>query len=164
MIRLIKCALALFLGLFCMTYALQNVFNLSSAYGFVVADDQHGRAHVAYPNSVGPAVTAPGSWSGRYCGSSFSASSRPAPRPSRAFMDMWSARNADAAVFNPSKKWAITGAGIGIDYLVRLLPRHRRRLLPDVADRGWQRYHSVTLACSSLMCGVLAIWLSMEDD
>ena len=58
MIRTFKIALAVFIALFCLTYAAQNLMNLQAAHGFVglmtsMAD------HVAYPNHIGPPIKSP---------------------------------------------------------------------------------------------------------
>ena len=58
MIRLIKIALAAFASLFCLFYALQNIVNLQSAFGFVAYIGSMAD-HPAYPQSFGPAVTSP---------------------------------------------------------------------------------------------------------
>jgi predicted small integral membrane protein len=56
LIRYLKIDLAIFIALFCLFYATQNIFNLEAAYGFVALMLSMD-GHVAYPNHFGPAVT-----------------------------------------------------------------------------------------------------------
>ncbi len=112
MIRLIKVAIAAFIALFCLFYAIQNIMNLQAGHGFVglmtsMAD------HVAYPNHFGPAITSPAIvWilfgiiiAGELCAGLLAA---------RGAMSMWSARNADADAFNGAKTHAYAACGVAI--------------------------------------------------
>lgn len=56
--RLLKIALAASASAFCLFYAVQNLFNLDPAFGFVqLMVGMEG--HEAYPNHFGPAVRSP---------------------------------------------------------------------------------------------------------
>lgn len=112
MIRLIKIGLAAFASLFCLFYALQNIVNLQSAFGFVAYIGSMAD-HPAYPQAFGPAVTSPALiwillWiiigleliAGLLAG--------------KGAVDMLLARNGTAVDFNAAKKWAIAGCGVGV--------------------------------------------------
>ncbi|MEQ8206194.1 MAG: DUF2165 family protein, partial [Woeseia sp.] len=58
MVRIIKSALAAFVALFCLMYALQNIVNLNAAYGFVAAVLTMSD-HAVYSSHFGPAITSP---------------------------------------------------------------------------------------------------------
>ena len=112
MIRLLKMLLTLFVGLMCIIYALQNIFNLGAAFWFV--ETIAGMAnHEAYPNSFGPAVTSPVLvwiilWiiiASELAAGAFAI---------KGFLDMWGARNADADTFNNAKKFGVVGALFGV--------------------------------------------------
>jgi predicted small integral membrane protein len=58
LVRVLKVGLALFIALFCIFYAAQNVFNLQNAHWFVstvLAMD----GHELYPKHFGPAISSP---------------------------------------------------------------------------------------------------------
>ena len=58
LVRVLKVGLALFIALFCIFYATQNVFNLQSAHWFVstvLAMD----GHELYAKHFGPAISSP---------------------------------------------------------------------------------------------------------
>ena len=112
MIRLIKVAIAAFVSLFCLFYALQNIVNLQAGHGFVglmtsMAD------HAAYPNHFGPPITSPVLvWimfalivAGELLAGILAA---------RGAFAMWSARSADADAFNASKTPAYAACGVAI--------------------------------------------------
>lgn len=110
--RSLKIVLAVFTALFCLMYAVQNLFNLQSAYSFV-ALMVGMEGHQAYPKHFGPAITAPVLiWimltiiivleilAGLLA--------------AKGSIDLWSARNADAAAFNAAKRYALLGTGLGV--------------------------------------------------
>jgi predicted small integral membrane protein len=110
--RLLKFSLIVFVSLFCLMYAAQNLVNLGPAYSFVnsvisMAD------HTAYPTSFGPALS--GSFltwlilaiiivleilAGLLAG--------------KGAMDMWNARHESAAEFNAAKKYGVIGCGVAL--------------------------------------------------
>ena len=112
MIRLIKIAIAAFIALFCLFYAIQNLMNLPAGHGFVglmtsMAD------HVAYPNHFGPPITSPALvWIMFFLiiGGELLAGVLAA----RGAYNMWSARKADADAFNASKTYAYAACGVAI--------------------------------------------------
>ncbi|MGD8326861.1 MAG: DUF2165 family protein [Sphingomonadales bacterium] len=57
-LRLIKCALAAFLGLLGFIYGLENIANLDAAYN-VISTVLSMAGHEYYPNSIGPAISSP---------------------------------------------------------------------------------------------------------
>lgn len=112
MLRLIKIAIAVFIALFCLMYAFQNLFNLQAAHGFVglmtsMAD------HVAYPNHFGPAISSSVVvWlmlaiiiAGELLAGLLAA---------KGALTMWQARNSDADTFNAAKTYALAACGVAI--------------------------------------------------
>lgn len=111
-IRHFKCLFVLLLALMCLFYAFQNIANIDACYQ-AIAYVLSMQEHAVYPDSIIPTIEASflvwfvviliivteilaglvllkGAW------------------------DLWSARLADAMVFNQAKKYALIGAGIGI--------------------------------------------------
>jgi predicted small integral membrane protein len=132
MIRWMKIVLAAFVAAFCLLYALQNIVNLGQAYGFVaVMVGMEGQE--AYPAHIGPAVEAPFLiWTMLWI--IIVAELTAGVLAARGSWDLFRARHGDAAQFQAARRFAVMGAGLGGDSLVRYLRRHWRRLLPDVAD------------------------------
>jgi predicted small integral membrane protein len=160
MIRLLKCTLALFVALFCIMYALQNVVNLQAAHGFValvVGMD----GHLAYPNHFGPAITSPALiwlmlWIiiiGEFTAGLLAA---------KGALDMWKARGADAATFNTSKKFGILGAGVAVLVWFGLFAA-----VGGPYFQMWQTEAGLNAVRDAshfvMLHGVIAIYLSMRD-
>ena len=112
MIRWLKIALAAFVSVFCLFYALQNIVNHSQAMWFVQTMVSM-QGHEAYPDSIIPAVRSPiivgvMLWiiilleltAGYLAG--------------KGAFDMFMARNADPETFNASKTNALAGALVGV--------------------------------------------------
>jgi predicted small integral membrane protein len=110
--RYLKIDLALFLALFCLFYATQNVVNLDQAFGAVsyvlsMAD------HQAYPDHFGPPLTsAPLVWLAviviialEFTAGIFAA---------KGTWDLWAARKQDAALFNEAKRWITLAGGMAL--------------------------------------------------
>ncbi len=161
MIRLIKIALTAFVGLMCITYALQNIFNLPAAYWFV--ETMAGMAgHEAYPGHVGPPVTAaPIIWAILWI---IILSELAAGAASfKGMMDLWSSRNADAATFNAAKKWGIVGAGLGV--IVWFGYFHG---IGGAYFQMWQTEAGANALMGAfqyaMMCGLVALLLMQKDD
>ena len=111
-IRYLKIALVAFVSLLCLLYAAQNVVNLQAAYGFVYAALSMAD-HAVYPDSLGPAITVSVLvWAALVfiIALEFAAGLVAA----KGAWDLWSARNAPAAVFNGAKTYAVLGCGLGI--------------------------------------------------
>jgi len=112
MIRTFKIALAMFIALFCLTYAAQNLMNLQSAHGFVglmtsMAD------HVAYPNHIGPPIKSPAVvWVFLFV--IIAAELLAGLLGGKGAWDMWKARNSDADTFNSAKTYAMAACGVAI--------------------------------------------------
>lgn len=111
-VRYLKIVLVGFVALLCLLYAAQNVVNLQAAYGFVYAALSMAD-HVAYPDSLGPAITAPALvWAALIfiIALEFTAGLVAA----RGAWDLWVARNAPPATFNEAKTYAVLGCGLGL--------------------------------------------------
>ena len=112
MMRLIKVLLAVFVAIFCIGYAVQNIVNLQAAHGFVayvasMAD------HGAYPAHFGPAITSSAlTWIMLWIiialemGAGLLAA--------KGAYDLFTARSATADDFNAAKSCAMAGCGVGI--------------------------------------------------
>lgn len=112
MIRVIKIILAVFASAFCLMYALQNLFNLEAAYGFV-AMMATMEGHAAYPNHFGPAITSPLLiWSMLWI--IISLELLAGLLSAKGAFDMWRARGAEAGQFNAAKKYVLAGTGVGM--------------------------------------------------
>lgn len=112
MIRYIKILMAASVALFCLFYALQNIWNLDAATWFV-SYTTGMEGHDKYPNHFGPAVTSSALhtvmlWiiilleitAGLLA--------------AKGTFDLFKARNASADEFNAAKTYAIAGCGVGI--------------------------------------------------
>lgn len=112
MTRLLKFSLMVFVSLFCLMYAAQNLVNLGPAHNFVLSVISMAD-HTAYPSSFGPALG--GSvltWlilaiivgleilAGLLAG--------------KGAMDMWNARHESAEEFNASKHYGLMGCGVAL--------------------------------------------------
>ena len=111
-IRQLKILLVGFISLLCLAYAGQNIANLDAAYGsfaYVMSNADHA----VYGSSFIPAITSPALlWIALILvvGCEFLAGILAA----KGAFSMWSARNAPAAEFTESKKYALLGCGLGI--------------------------------------------------
>ena len=109
---MIKIAIAAFVALFCIFYALQNIVNLQAGHGFVALMASMAD-HVGYPRHFGPAVTSSTLvWlmlaiiiAGELLAGTLAA---------RGAFDMWRSRNSDADTFNGAKTYAIAACGVAI--------------------------------------------------
>ena len=112
MMRYIKIALAAFAALFCLFYALQNIFNLGPAEWFV-GTMAGMEGHEAYPNTFGFAVKSPilvklMLWiiiigeltAGLLAG--------------KGAIDLFRARNGSGESFNAAKTYALAGTGLAV--------------------------------------------------
>ena len=161
MIRLLKCLLALFVTLFCIFYALQNVVNLQAAYGFV-ALIVGMEGHVAYPDHFGPAISSPALiWIMLWIIIllEFSAGLLAA----KGAFAMWDARNADAAAFNAAKKFGILGAGCAVLVWFGLFAAFAGPYF-----QMWQTEAGLNAVRDAsqfaMLNGVIMIYLSMRDE
>ena len=161
MVRILKSALALFVGLLCIIYALQNIFNLGAAFWFVETMASM-TGHESYPDHVGPPVTAPALvWAilwiiivSELAAGSFAI---------KGFMDMWSARNADADAFNGAKRFAIVGSLLGVviwfGYFHAIGGAYFQMSATQAGSQallGAFQY--------SMLCGLVAVLLTQKDD
>ncbi len=112
MVRIIKSALAAFVAMFCLMYAMQNIVNLDEAYGFVASvltmSDQ-----AVYPSHFGPAITSPALiWAALIVIITLEIIA--GALAGKGALDLWMARKGDAATFNHSKTFAIAGCGVAV--------------------------------------------------
>ncbi len=161
MIRLLKTVLALSLAVFCLFYAIQNVFNLQAAYGFVALMTSM-EGHVAYPEHFGPAITSPAiNWIILWIIilSEFAAGLL----AGKGAIDMWGARSADAATFKEAKRFGILGAGLGVVIWFGYFSA-----IGGAYFQMWQTQAGSpplnNAAQFVMMCGLVMIYLSMDDD
>ncbi len=110
--RFIKIFLAIFVALFCLFYATQNVWNLSAGHWFV-GHMASMEGHEAYPAHFGPPVTSPAMvWvmfsiiiALEYLAGLLAA---------KGAWDMWLARGDSAERFNHAKAYALIACGVGM--------------------------------------------------
>ena len=112
MIRLIKIAIAAFIALFCLFYALQNLVNLQAGHGFVALMASMAD-HAAYPKHFGPAITS-GALVWILFGIIIAGELLAGSLAARGAFNMWQARRGDATTFNASKRYAFAACGIAI--------------------------------------------------
>ena len=112
MIRTTKIALAVFVALFCLMYAAQNLMNLGAAQGFVgLMTSMTG--HEAYPRHFGPPITAAGLvW--LMLAIIIALELLAGLLAAKGAIDMWRARKAVASEFNESKRYAILACGVAV--------------------------------------------------
>lgn len=161
MIRLLKVALTLCVALMCLFYAIQNVVNLQAAYSFVALMTSMD-GHVAYPETFGFAVTSPAiNWlilwiiilteftAGVVAG--------------KGAFDMWQARSADAAAFKSAKKLGILGSGLGViiwfGYFTVIGGAFFQMWQTEAGNQPLRDAFQFVM-----MCGLVMLFLSMDDD
>ena len=112
MIRLIKIAMVASVSLFCLMYALQNIWNLDAANWFV-SYTTGMEGHDKYPNHFGPAVTTPALHS-IMLWIIIALEITAGLLAAKGAFDLFKARNGSADEFNGAKTYAIAGCGVGI--------------------------------------------------
>ena len=112
MIRYLKICLVLFVAIFCLMYAGQNLVNLHAAFDFV-ADIVSMGNQVVYPRSFGPAIHSPAFIWILLC-IIITLEIVAGLLAVKGAMDLWKVRNADATAFNNAKTFAILGAGMAV--------------------------------------------------
>jgi len=112
MIRIIKIALAASVALFCLMYALQNIWNLDAA-GWFVSYTTGMAGHDKYPSHFGPAVTIPALHS-IMLWVIIALEITAGLLAAKGAFDLFKARNGSADEFNGAKTYAIAGCGVGI--------------------------------------------------
>lgn len=112
MIRMLKAVLLLFVALFCLVYAAQNLANLEAGYGFVSGMTAM-EGHAAYPGRIGPAVTSPTLiWAMLWL--IIALEILAGLCAIRGAWDLWRLRRNSAEVFNRGKRWGVLGCGLGM--------------------------------------------------
>lgn len=110
--RILKIALAASVALFCLMYALQNLFNLGPAFNFVqLMVGMEG--HAVYPSSFGFAVTSP-FVIGAMLGLIILLEILAGLLAAKGAFDLWKVRAASAEAFNAKKDYALLGAGLAV--------------------------------------------------
>jgi len=161
MMRLIKVLLAVFVAIFCIGYAVQNIVNLQAAHGFVayvasMAD------HGAYPAHFGPAITSSAlTWIMLWIiialemGAGLLAA--------KGAYDLFTARSATADDFNAAKSCAMAGCGVGIIVWFGLFSA-----IAGTYFQMWQTEAGLNAlrdaSMFSVQLGVVLLVLAMKDD
>lgn len=112
MIRYIKILMSASVALFCLCYALQNIWNLDAANWFV-AYTTSMEGHEKYPSHFGPAVTS-AALQGIFLWIIIALEFAAALLAAKGTFDLIKARNGSADEFNGAKTYAIAGCGVGI--------------------------------------------------
>ena len=112
LVRFLKTLLALFIALFCLFYATQNVFNLQSAHWFV-STVLAMEGHELYPGHFGPAVGSPTlAWIALWV--IIALEYLAGALALKGTWDMWSARAEPAGVFQQKKYFVLASAGVAL--------------------------------------------------
>ena len=161
MTRIIKALLALFVGLMCIFYALQNLVNLGGAFWFVETMASMAN-HEAYPNGFGPAVTSSALvWIILWI--IIISELAAGGLAIKGSIDMWGARNANADAFNSAKKLGIAGALLGV-----LIWFGYFHAIGGAYFQMWQTEAGANALNGAfqyaMMCGLVAILLTQKDD
>ena len=112
MIRIIKILMAASVALFCLMYALQNVWNLEAASWFV-SYTTGMEGHENYPSHFGPAITS-SALHGIMLWIIIALEVTAGALAAKGAFDLFKARNGSADDFNGAKTYAIAGCGVGI--------------------------------------------------
>ena len=112
MIRTIKILMAASVALFCLVYALQNIWNLDAARWFV-SYTTGMEGHDKYPSHFGPAITSP-LIHGIMLWIIIALEITAGLLAAKGAYDLFQARDGSAEEFNAAKTYAIAGCGIGI--------------------------------------------------
>ena len=156
-----KCGLTFLVGLMCIIYALQNVFNLGAAYWFVETMASMA-GHELYPNHLGPPVTSPALvwvilWIiiiSELAAGAFAI---------KGFRDMWAARNAQSDAFHAAKKFGIVGALFGV-----LIWFGYFHAIGGAYFQMWQVEAGANALNGAfqyaMLCGLVAVLLMQKDD
>ena len=112
LVRVLKVGLALFIALFCIFYATQNVFNLQSAHWFV-STVLSMEGHESYPKHFGPAITSPAlAWIALWI--IIALEYVAGVLAVKGAWDMWRARLEPSAGFQRSKRCVMASAGVAL--------------------------------------------------
>ena len=112
MIRYIKILMAASVALFCLFYALQNIWNLDAATWFV-SYTTGMEGHEKYPGHFGPAITSSAMHS-IMLWIIIALEITAGLLAAKGTLDLFKARNGPADEFNAAKTFAIAGCGVGI--------------------------------------------------
>jgi len=159
--RFLKIDLAIFIGLFCLFYATQNIVNLQSAHWFV-ATMLSMEGHELYPAHFGPAVTSPAlTWLALWIiivleyFAGFLAL--------KGAWDMWISRKATASNFHTAKKYVTAAAGVALFVWFGLFSAIGGAYL-----QMWQTEAGTGALQGSFWylasIGIVALFINMHDD
>ena len=112
MIRYLKILMTVSVALFCLMYALQNIWNLDAATWFV-SYTTGMEGHDKYPSHFGPAITTPALHS-IMLWIIIALEITAGLLAAKGAFDLFKARNGSADEFNGAKTYAIAGCGVGI--------------------------------------------------
>lgn len=112
LMRYLKIILALFIALFCLFYATQNLFNLKSAHWFV-STTLAMEGHELYPGHFGPAIRSPVlAWVALW--TIIVLEYLAAALAFRGAWDMWQARKEPSGDFQEKKYYVMASAGVAL--------------------------------------------------
>ena len=110
--RYLKMVLAIFIALFCLFYATQNLFNLPAAHWFV-STMLGMEGHEAYPAHFGPAITSPTlAWIALWI--IIALEFLAGLLALKGAWDLWAARKGTAAQFQAAKRCVMNSVGVAL--------------------------------------------------
>ena len=112
LIRYLKIDLALFIALFCLFYATQNLFNLQSAHWFV-STTLAMEGHELYPGHFGPTINSPVmAWTALWI--IIALEYFAGLLALKGGWDMWRVRNEPSDIFQKRKYYVMASAGVAL--------------------------------------------------
>lgn len=161
MLRTIKIILVVFVAVFCVFYAVQNIVNLQSGHGFVayvasMAD------HAAYPKHFGPAVTASAlTWIMFIIIIALELTA--GLLAAKGAVDLFRVRKGPADAFNAAKSYALAGCGVAMIVWFGLFSA-----IAGAYFQMWQTDAGeaplVHASLFSIQHGVLLLIIALKDD
>jgi len=110
--RILKIGLALFIALFCLFYATQNLFNLQSAHWFV-SSTLAMEGHELYPGHFGPAINSPVlAWVALWV--IIALEYLAGVLAIKGAWGLWQSRKEPSEVFQENKKYVMASAGVAL--------------------------------------------------
>lgn len=159
--RTIKIILAIFVALFCVFYALQNIVNLQAGHGFVsyvssMAD------HSAYPGHFGPPITVSAlTWTMYFV--IIALELLAGVLAAKGAYDMFRARSGSADDFAAAKKYALLGCAVAVVVWFGLFGA-----IAGAYFQAWQTEAGLNAvrdaATFSIQHGIVFLILAMKED
>lgn len=159
--RTIKIILAIFVALFCVFYALQNIVNLQAGHGFVTYVS--GMAdHNAYPAHFGPPIRLSAlTWTMYFV--IIALELLAGALAAKGAYDMFRARSASPDEFVAAKKYALLGCAVAVVVWFGLFGA-----IAGAYFQAWQTEAGLNAvrdaATFSIQHGIVFLILSMKDD